>query len=164
MCVLLRRRQAICMHQNNSQLYSRKEIKTLLLRLKKKWLDLELPNFFFPLKYHLTTLERQLNYLKCFTTMSLWPFNDLRTTLCHQGFLVQCLFSTYWKLLEFLESIWSVFNSKAVSRVPLIIFIALMVSRAWQWLFGKWVCDSISSILAATPVLAPTVFDVPSLH
>ena len=93
------------MHQNNSQLYSRKEIKTLLLRLKKKWLDLELPNFFFPLKYHLTTLERQLNYLKCFATMSLWPSNDLNTMLCHQSFLVQCLLWTYWKLLAFLESI-----------------------------------------------------------
>ena len=33
----------------------------------------------------------------------------------------------------FRECIWSVFNSKDVSRVPLIIFIALMVSRAWPW-------------------------------
>ena len=75
--------------------------------------------------------------------MSLWPSNDLSTMLCHHSFLVQCLISTYWKLLIFLESIWSLFNSKTASRVPLIIFIALMVSpttnwRAWPCQMGLW--------------------------
>ena len=51
---------------------------------------------------------------------------------------VQFLLATYWKLPAVLESIWSLFNSKATSRVPIIIFIALMVLpttnwRAWPW-------------------------------
>ena len=54
----------------------------------------------------------------------------------YQSFLVQCLLSTYWKLLVFLESIWSFFNSKALSRVPLIIFVAIMVSPTTYW--GAW--------------------------
>ena len=130
-------REVVCMHQNNSQLYSKKEIKTAFV-FEHAWLDLEFPNLLFLLKYHPTTLGRQLSYLKCFATMSLWPSNDLSTMLCHHSFLVQCLISTYWKLLIFLESIWSLFNSKTASRVPLIIFIASMVSpttnwRAWPW-------------------------------
>ena len=129
------------------------------------WLDLKFSNLLFPLKYHPTNLERQLNYQKCFATMSLWPSNDLSTLVCHLGFLVQCLFSTYWKHPAFLESIWSLFNSKAASRVPLIIFIALIVSptinwRAWPWQCVKWVCGSISFICAATIVL--TTLDGPS--
>ena len=148
------------MHQNNSQSYS----KNFDFAFEHTWLDHEFPNLLSPLKYHLITLERQLNYLKCFATMSLWLSNDLSTMLCHQSFLVQCLLSTYWKLLAFLESIWSVFNSKAASRVPLIIFIALMVSRACPWWCVKWACDSISFIRVATPVLAPTMLDVPSWH
>ena len=79
------------MHQNNSQLYSKKEIK----------FDLKFLNLLFPLKYHPTTLERQFDYLKWFATMSLRRSNDLSTMLCHQSFLVQCLLSTCWKLLPF---------------------------------------------------------------
>ena len=62
------------------------------------WLGLEFPNLLFHLKYYPTTLERQLNYLKWFATMSIWPFSNLSTMLCHQSFLVQCLL--YWNLLE----------------------------------------------------------------
>ena len=60
----------------------------------------------FPLEYQPTTLEKQVNYLKYFATMSLWQSNDLSTMLYHQSFLVQCLLSSYWKLLPFLGSTW----------------------------------------------------------
>ena len=100
---------------------------------------------------------------------SLWPSNDLSTMFCYQSFLVQFLLSTYSKVLAFLDSIWSLFNSKAASRVPLIIFIVLMVSltaywRAWPWQCVKWACDSISFICVATRVLAPNMLDVSSWH
>ena len=70
------------------------------------WLDFELLNLLFPLKLHPATLERQLNYLKCFVTMPLWQSNNLGTILCHQNFLLHCLSLTCWKLLLVLESIW----------------------------------------------------------
>ena len=97
-------------------------------------------------------------------------------------FLGQCLLSTYWKLLPFLESIWfffydfwtieyliSLFNSKAASRVHFIILIALMVSptanwKPWLWQCIKWACDSVSFICVATPVLAPTMLDASSWY
>ena len=75
--------------------------------VEQVWLDLEFLNLLFPLEYHPKTLERQLNYLKLFATMSLWQPNDLSTMLCHQSFLVQYLFSTYWKQLAFLEVFFS---------------------------------------------------------
>ena len=106
------------------------------------WLEFEFRNLFF----------------------SLSPSNDLTTMLCHQRFLVQCLLSIYWKLLSFLESIGSVFNSNAAWKVSLIIFTALIVSRAWPWHCLKWACNSISFIHVTTPVLAPTMLDVPLLH
>ena len=68
--------------------------------------DLDFLYLLLPLKYHPTTLERQLNYLKWFATISLWQSYDLSAVLCHQSFLAQCLLSTYWKLFWFLESIW----------------------------------------------------------
>ena len=71
---------------------------------ERVWLDLEFPNILFPLKYHPTILERQLNYLKCSATMSLWQSNNLSAMLCHQNFLVQCLLSTFWKLLPMLDA------------------------------------------------------------
>ena len=92
----------------------------------------------FPSKIAYNKSWKTAQNLKYFVTMSLWQFNDLSPMLCHQIFLVQCLLLTYWKLPAFLESIWSVFSSKAPSRVSLVIFIALMVSvttnwRAWPW-------------------------------
>ena len=169
------------MHQNNSQLYSKKKPKLCFcVWIRMTWL--EFLNLLFPLKYHPTALERQFNYLKCFSKMSLWQSNDLSAMLCHQSFLLQCLLSTYWKLLPFLESIWnffydfwaieyliSLFNSKAASREHLIIFIALIVSstanwRAWPWQCVKWVCESVSFICVATPVLAPIMLDASSWH
>ena len=129
------------------------------------WLDFELLNLLFPLKLHPATLERQLNYLKCFVTMPLWQSNNLVIILCHQSFLLHCLSLTCWKLLPFLESIWffsydfkniehliTLVNSNAASREPLIIFIALMVSpstnwRAWPWQFVKWAQPCLCRLL-----------------
>ena len=74
-----------------------------------RWLDLKFMNLFFPLKYHPATLERQLNYLKYFAIMFLWQSSDLSAMLCHESFQVQCLLSTYWKLLPLTESIWFFF-------------------------------------------------------
>ena len=120
------------------------------------WLDFELLNLLFPLKLHPATLERQLNYLKCFVTMPLWQSTNLGMILCHQSFQLYCLSLTCWKLLPFLDSIWffsydfkniehliTSANSNAASREPLITFIALMVSpstnwRAWPWQYVKW--------------------------
>ena len=92
-------------------------IKTILSCIQKRelnfvfafeyvWLDLEFLNPLFTLKYHSKTLKRQLNFLKWFATMSLWQSINLSTMICHQCFLMQYIFSTYWKLLPFLESIW----------------------------------------------------------
>ena len=129
------------------------------------WLDFELLNLLFPLKLHPATLERQLNYLKCFVTMPLWQSNNLGIILCHQSFLLHCLSLTCWKLLPFLESILffsydfkntehliTLVNSNAASREPLIIFIALMVSpsinwRAWPWQYVNWTQSCFSTLL-----------------
>ena len=88
-----------------------------------------------------STYLRQLNYQKCCVTMPLWQSSNLVIILCHQSFLLHCLSLTCWKLLPFLESIWffsydfkniehliTLVNSNAVSREPLIIFVALMIS------------------------------------
>ena len=129
------------------------------------WLDFELLNLLFPLKLHPATLERQLNYLKCFVTMPLWQSNNLGIILCHQSFLLHCLSLTCWKLLPFLESILffsydfkntehliTLVNSNAALREPLIIFIALMVSpsinwRAWPWQYVNWTQSCFSTLL-----------------
>ena len=129
------------------------------------WLDFELLNLLFPLKLHPATLERQLNYLKCFVTISLWQSNNLVIILCHQSFLLHCLSLTCWKLLPFLESILffsydfkntehliTLVNSNAALREPLIIFIALMVSpsinwRAWPWQYVSWTQSCFSTLL-----------------
>ena len=113
------------------------------------WLDFELLNLLFPLKLHPATLERQLNYLKCFVTMPLWQSSNLDMILCHQSFPLHCLFLTCWKLLPFLENIWF-FSYK--NTEPLIIFIALMVSpsinwRAWPWQYGNWTQSRFCTLL-----------------
>ena len=106
----------------------------------------------FPLKYHAITLERQLNYVQCFATMSLWQSNDLIIMLCYQSFLVQCLLSTYWKLFPFLESIWffsvilnhRVFDKfiqfKSCVKSASHYFTALMVSSTAKWRAWPWQC------------------------
>ena len=96
------------------------------------WLRISESFFTSKILSHKSWKTAHSSNIKYFATMPLWPSSDLSTMLCHYSFLVQCLLSTC-KLLAFLESIWSVFNSKAASRVPLTIFIALMVSRAWPW-------------------------------
>ena len=63
--------------------------------------------------------------------MPLWQSNNLVIILCHQSFLLHCLFLTCWKILRFLESILfffpmilkrehliSLVNSNAASREP----------------------------------------------
>ena len=129
------------------------------------WLDFELLNLLFPLKLHPATLERQLNYLKCFVTMPLWQSNNLVIILCHQSFLLHCLSLTCWNLLPFLkiigffsydfkniEHLITLVNSNAASREPLIIFIALMVSpsitwRARPWQYVNWTQSLFSTLL-----------------
>ena len=104
---------------------------------KHLWLNLEHLNLLFPLKFHPATLERQLNYLKCFAMIPHCQSNNLGIKLCHQSLLLHCLSLTSWKLFPFLESIWFFSNyfkniehfitlveSNAASREPLIIFIA----------------------------------------
>ena len=73
----------------------------MLLRLNTYDLTSNFRIYFFPLKFQRTTHKKQLNYLKCFKTMSLRQSNDLSTMLCHQSFLVQCIISAYWELLAF---------------------------------------------------------------
>ena len=131
------------MRQNNSQLYPKKEIKTLLLRLNSY--DLK-SNFW---------IYFSLSKMICNNV----PLTVQRPEHNAVSFLVQCLLSTYWKLLPFLESICfffydfitieyliNLFNSKAASGSPLIIFIALMVLptanwREWPWQCVKWALD-----------------------
>ena len=105
-----------------------------------------------PLKYHPTTLERQLKYPKCFATMCLWQSNNLSTMHCHQSFLVQCFLSTYWIFfLSFLND--RVFDKfiqfkscvKSASHY-LCCFNGFTDSyeRARPWQCVKWACDSVS--------------------
>ena len=100
------RRKVVCMHLNNSQFYwkTRKIRLCFCVWTRRIWLYLKFPNLLFPLKYHPTTLERQLNYLKQYATKSLWPSKDLSTMLCQQGFLLQFFLNLFWNLLVFLES------------------------------------------------------------
>ena len=90
----------------------------MLLHLNTYDLTSNFRIYFIPLKCHPTTLKKQLTNLKRFATMSLWQYKNLSTQF--ESFMVQCITSTYWKLLAFLGSIWNLFNSKAASRVPLI--------------------------------------------
>ena len=144
---------------------------------KHLWLDLQIRNLLFPLKFHQTTLERHPNDLKYFVTMSLWQPNDLSTMLCRKSFLVQCLLSTCWKLYHFLESVWFFFydfhtmvylmslcNWKA-TRVPVIIFIALMASPMLteERDHGNVSNGHIThSRLCVSPISAPTMLDASS--
>ena len=75
--------------------------------------------------------------LKRFVTMPLWQSNNL-AILCHQSFLLHCLSLTCWKLISFLESIFSysfgnikhfitLVNSNAASREALIIFMDVFI-------------------------------------
>ena len=91
----------------------------------------------FPSGYHPTV---QLSKMFCNNvpvTVQQFEHNALSPEF--PGAAVSSLNSTYWKVLYlFRESIWSLFNSKAASRKPLIIFIVLLVSpttywRAWAW-------------------------------
>ena len=106
-----------------------KKNETFAFPFEYLWLDLEFLNLPFPLKSHNSWKTVQLP--KILVTMFFWHL---------LSFLVRCLLSTCWKLLPFLKSIWfffyvfwsieylkSLFNSKATSRIPLIIFIALRI-------------------------------------
>ena len=110
------------------------------------WLDFELLNLLFFLKLSPKTLERQLNYLKCFTTIPPWQSSNLGMILCHHSFLLHCLSLTCWKIFPFLESIWfflhdfkntkyliTLVNSDVASREPVILFITVMVSPSINW-------------------------------
>ena len=116
-------------------MHSKKEIETLYLRLNIFDLTSSSWIYSFLKKMFPATLERQLNYLKCFVTMLLWQSSNLDMILCHQSFLLHCLFLTCWKLLPFLENIWF-FSYK--NTEPLIIFIALMVSPSINWRECPW--------------------------
>ena len=74
---------------------------------------------FFPRRYHLTTLERQFIYLKCFATMSLWPSKDLSTRLSPDfpGAVsslnllgASCLFREYLKSIQLQSCVKSAFH------------------------------------------------------
>ena len=73
------------------------------------WLAFELLNLLFFLKLHPAALDRQLNYLECFLTMSLWQSNTFGMVLCHQSFLLHYLSLNCWRLFPFSESIWFFF-------------------------------------------------------
>ena len=157
----------------------KKKIETLHLYLNIYSLTLSSWIYSSLLKMHPSTLEGQLNYLKCFLTMPLWHSNNLCIILCYQSSLLHCLSLTCCSLLPFLNSIWffsyyfkniehliTLVNSYPAPRCSLIILITLRVSpstnlRAWPWMT---ICpmDSVSFMQAATPVLAPTMLDAPS--
>ena len=122
--------------------------KTLSCILKKKlklcicvWTSLTwlraLESTLFLKKMFPATLERQLNYLKCFVTMPRWQSSNLDMKLCHQSFLLHCLSLTCWKLLPFLENIWF-FSYNFKNTEPLIIFIALIESPSINWRECPW--------------------------
>ena len=75
-----------------------------------QWLDLELLNLLLPLKFYLTTFERQLIYLECSVTIPLRQSNNLNIILCHQSFLLHCLSLTCWNS-------WFLFFQK---RMPIL--------------------------------------------
>ena len=167
-CVFIGKQRLSCLYASKIKLsvaLQKRNWDFVAFTFEHLWLDFELLNLLFFLKLLSATLERQLNYLKCFVTILLWQFNNLGMILCHQSFLLHCLFLTCLKLLPFLESIWffsydfkntehliTLVNSNATSRQPLIIFIALMVSpsinwRAWPWQYGNWTQSRFCTLL-----------------
>ena len=103
-CCIVEDSSLLCLKTKTPSCILKKKLK-LCFAFEHLWLDFKLLNILFPLKLHPATLERQLNYLKCFVTMPLWQSNNLVIILCHQSFLLHCLSLTCWKLLTFLESI-----------------------------------------------------------
>ena len=125
----------------------KKKKETLLLvwtRMAWPWI----PEFTFPSKIssHKSWKTVQLSKMVC-NNVPL-TVKDLSTILYHQSFLVQFFLAAYWKLLPILFFLWfsihwvfgKLFNSKAASRVPIIISITLMVSPAANWRVWSWQC------------------------
>ena len=99
------------------------------------WHDFELLNL---LPFKIASRNSWETTVKCLVTMPLWQSNNLWIILCHQSFLLHCLSLTCWKLISFLESIFSysfgnikhfitLVNSNAASREPLIIFMDVFI-------------------------------------
>ena len=99
------------------------------------WHDFELLNL---LPFKIASRNSWETTLKCLVTMPLWQSNNLGIILCHQSFLLHCLSLTCWKLISFLESIFSysfgnikhfitLVNSNAASREALIIFMDVFI-------------------------------------
>ena len=75
------------------------------------WHDFELLNL---LPFKIASRNSWETTVKCLVTMPLWQSNNLWIILCHQSFLLHCLSLTCWKLISFLESIFSYsFGNKA---------------------------------------------------
>ena len=152
-CVFIIKKKMNCLYTS--------KLKLSVVFQKRNWnfafafehllLDLEHLNLLFFLKLLAATLERQLNYLKCFVTIPLWQSNNLGMIFYYQSFLIYCLSLTCWKLFPFLENIWffsydfkntehsiTLVNSNAASREPLIIFIDLLVSPSINWWTLPW--------------------------
>ena len=99
------------------------------------WHDFELLNL---LPFKIASRNSWETTVKCLVTMPLWQSNNLWIILCHQSFLLHCLSLTCWKLISFLESIFSysfgnikhfitLVNSNAASREALIIFMDVFI-------------------------------------
>ena len=105
-------------------------------------------------EYHPRTLERQLNYLKCFTTMSPWQPNDMSAMLCHHSFLGAVssliLLEAILPFLEYLIFFYDFSYSRAalLRRVCHLYNSKMVISwrrtSVFIIVFFCWMCHKIS--------------------
>ena len=130
-CIVKQRMSCLYVWKLKLQVLFQKRNWNFAFAFEHLWHDFELLNLLFKIASH----NSWETTLKCFVTMPLWQFNNLGIILCHQSFLLHCLSLTCWKLLPLLGSIlffscnfkngehlFTLVNSNAASREPLIIF------------------------------------------
>ena len=100
---------SVCIKTTSSCIQKKKLKLCFCIWTRMTWPRISESTFPSKISSHNSWKTAQLS--KMIMKVSLWQSNDLNTMLCHQSFLVQCLLSTYWKLLPFSESIWLLFFS-----------------------------------------------------
>ena len=159
MCMYCREEEklSVCIKTTPSCIHKKKSKLWFCIWTRMTWPQIS-KSFFFPSKIYLTTLERQLNYLKCFATMwfehnSLSPeFPGAMSSLVL--LVAPCLFREYLKCIQLKRCVKSAshyfYCFNGFKSMTIVMCQMGMLS------------DSILFIRVATPVLAPTMLDVPS--
>ena len=150
------------MQQNNSQLYSKKEIKNLLLHLNTYDLTSNFQKF-FPSKTSSHNSWKTAQLCKIFCSNVPLTVQQLECNALSPEFPgevsslnlleASCLFREYLKYIQLKSCI------KSASY-----FYCFDGFKSMTIVTCQWACHSILFICVATPVLAPTMLDVPSWH